>query len=73
MPQPALQTLVARFGKEITSNNSLTWFNKDVSTGMAEAVPAIYVIVQGNNVTYPNAPTDRTACLRLYLLNRYGY
>lgn len=73
MSQPALQTLVARFAKEITTNNALTWFKSDVSTGLAEAVPAIYAIVQGDNVTYPNAPKDQTACLRLYLLNRYGY
>lgn len=73
MALPDISTLTARFGRELTSNGSLTWHNTNLSTALAEAVPAIYVIVQADGVTYPNASKDQTACLRIYLLKRYGY
>ncbi len=74
---PDVGTLKARFARELTSNASLTWYNRDVSTAMAAAVPAIRTIVIGDPITYPvtaGLPVrDVNTCLKLYLLNRYGY
>ena len=70
-------TVKARFTKELTSNNSLTWFNRNAHTALAQAVAGIRTLVIGDPVTYPvttGAPVrDAGTCLFLYLRHRYGY